>query len=590
MLAFLLFFAIGAGCAYGYSERYFSGRAEGEYAVVGTVITATVHRNYSVLVLSELSLDGKRENGKLRLTVTEEGLRVGDILSFRTNVTRVKREDVFSTTQKQNDFISDVRFVCASDEVVKTATSASPFLRLNAALYDRLHEGMYEDEANVAYALLTGSGGNMDATLSDAIRKGGIAHVFAVSGLHIGILFSAAYLVCAPLKRWRFVPAALLAFGYCALCSFTVSSMRAAIMCTVVGGLKAMGRKRDFLESISLSAVILLILFPAEWLSVGFRLSFGACIGLALFSGRLTRIFKRLRLPNFLASYLASSFAVQLFTFPILIEYFHYFSLWGTLLNFFVIPALPMLFLGLILCALIALAIPVATPVLTLSGGMIALLSYAFSVADLTAVLSGFTLGLSGAVWLLGSVALSERFYLSKRGRAITAVCLSVLVAVCAVAQNCVFFGCKIIAVQRQSGSCVLVQTAHETVLVADGAVTASDCTDFLDTRYCGRLAATVVLEEQPSALNGVAFLPSECIYALDARHTGLVNKQVRFAEQFKVGELAFRFLSADRLLLYCENRAVEICFTKPEATYSDLFVSGEAHVYYLTEGNVFQR
>ncbi len=593
LLVFLLFAGMGTLSSHAYTQNYFLGKPQGEYRVTARTSAVVHKRGYTTLTLDNLSLDGEEVAGKARVILSQEGIQVGDEVAFTASLSRYEVEDIFAEEEGLNDFIGNVRYVARVDEMEKTGVTSSPFLLLNRMLHADLHENMQSDEADVAYALLTGSGGNMDSTLSDAVRKGGIAHIFAVSGLHIGILFSAVYLVAKPLRRWRVLPASILAFCYCALCSFTVSSLRAAIMCTVGGVLRASGRKRDFIETISLSAFVLLLLFPAEWLSVGFRLSFGACVGLSLFSGSFTRGFSRLRLPRFLSSYLGSSLAVQLFTLPILVEAFGYLSLWSMLLNFFIIPAAPVLFLGLLACAALALIIPpLASFFYSISEGSLALLSYAFALFDFTDVFSGFSLGAGSVVWLIGCVALSERFRLSHAARAIVGSAFAVAFFLCVFFENVVAFGCRIDVSCTRENSIALVRTPDEQVLVIDDTSSLRHCNEFLSRKYGGELSAVVLLGDGARALNTAAFLPTEEIYYPTEQDVGLRETNVIAQKNFQIGGLTFTYQSPERLAITVQNAVIEISFSRTEALGADLFVGGTRGdlIFYLSSGIIITR
>ncbi len=587
----LIVFSVAAGAgallAHGTCQRFVTSLPTDQYAVTGTAVSVVHNNGYCSAILSELTIDGVSVGGNLRASITGEGYSVGDILSFEGKLTRVTEEDI--ANGEAYLFTEDIRYCANVDGAERTGESPNPFLRLNGALYSLLHANMEGDCADLSYALLTGSGGSVDGSLMNVVRRGGIAHIFAVSGLHIGILFSAIFLLLKPLGRWRVLPAALVAFLYCGLCGFTTSSLRAAVMCTVGGTLRAFGEKQDFLESIAIAALCVLCIFPAELLAVGFRLSFGACLGLALFSGSFSRGLKAIRLPSFLAEYLSASLAVQLFTLPVLVESFGYLSLWGMLLNFFVIPALPFLFLALIVCAALSLLItPLAPASLALPAGAIQLLLFALSAVDLTAVASGFSLGAGAVVWLVACVALSERFRLGRLARGVTAGALAILFALCVIVENCVFVGCKIESCVRGEGNCVLVRTPTESVLVIDGEISLAECEEFLSHRYAGTLTAVVLLDEELSALNVAGFLPSERVYALEERETGFTNREVIFGESFSVGELCFRFESPARLTMTAENTVVEFAFDAFEGFESDLFVgSGRRNLIFYCVGGI---
>ncbi len=586
VLLFAFFAGAGALCMHGAAERFLSGKAEGEYEVEGTVVSAVYREEAVTVTLEGLVFDGEGVSGRLQATLASEDVRVGDIVGFCANVRRYGEEDLVNGQTYY--LVEDVRYRASPAEFAITGRAASPFLSLNAAIYDCLQGGMTGEEADVAYALLTGSSGNLDGDFSDAVRRGGIAHIFAVSGLHIGILFSAVYLLGRPLGRWRLLPAALVAVFYSGLCAFTVSSVRAVVMCVAGGALRTFGQKRDFPESISLAALCVLLISPAEWLSAGFRLSFGACLGLALFSGSFSRLFARLRFPKFLGDYLGSCAGVQLVTFPILMESFGYWSLWGNLLNFIVIPALTFLFLGLILCTLFALLLPFwAAFFLAFPQSMLSLLMFVFAYADFSAVLTGFSLGAGGTVWLVACFFLSERFRLSARGRAVLGVWCALLIAACAVAENVVFFGCRVNVYADGDATAVLLRTPRTRVLILDGELSLRQAEDLRMRTYGGPLDAAVVLGEGEGGIHTAAFLGADAVYARDPVETGLRETPLVFARSFSVGGIDFRYESADRLVFWTEGVAVECCFDGEAALAADFSLAEGCGslIFYLYNG-----
>ena len=386
-ILFIAFAGLGAGLAHWERSRFAAGMPEGEYAVTGTVQSAAVQNGRTTATLVSLTLDGTPVAGKMSVTFASEEVAPADIVSFTAAVGRSPLPDN-GDVSAEYAYAGGVRYTASAGEFSVTGRSANPFLRLNAALRGVLYENMDSDSAGVAYALLTGNSRGMDGSFLAETRTGGIAHAFAVSGLHIGILYAAAMFLFRPLRRYAFLPAIALAACYSALCAFTVSSVRAVLMCAALGGNRFFGRKYDLLSSVSFAGLVTLLIAPAQIFTAGFRLSYGAVLGLALFSGSFSRGLRRLHVPAFLANYLAASAAVQIFTFPVMAEAFGYISVWGMLLNFFVIPALPVLFLPLIVCALFALCIPAAASVfLALPSGMIAALLFVFSAADFSAVL-----------------------------------------------------------------------------------------------------------------------------------------------------------------------------------------------------------
>lgn len=586
-LLLVVFAGIGMGCSALYTVRYCSGKESGEYAVSGTVVSASVRTGYSVLILDDLAFDGENTGGKCRVVLACEDVRTGDRLLISA---KVERADVHSSSL--SDYASDIRYSAKTGGYQKIGKSGNPFLLLNGAIYDRLHDHMGKDEADVAYALLTGSSGGMDGELLDSVRRGGIAHIFAVSGLHIGIVYAAVSVCFRKCGKWKIVPALVAAVCFSALSGFSVSSLRAVLMCTVLGVSRSFGRKSDFLQSIGFAALVVLCLFPAQWYAVGFRLSFGACLGLALFSGSLRRLFHRL--PHVFSEYLAATLSAQVVTFPVLIESFGYFSVWGTLLNLLIVPFMPLFFLCVLVFTLCALAIaPAATIFLAVPSGLISCFLYLFALSDFSLVLSGFALSAGSIVWIVGCVLLSERVRFSAALRSVSAVALTLLFALCIVSENVVLFGCKITSYSSGDGAAVLVQTRTDTVLLLDGDMTIKTCNDFLSRTYGGTLtAAIVVTDDEIAALNRAAFLRAKECRALDELTTGLRETEVRFGETFSYGELSFRYENSHKIMMIAEGLSVEIDFESGEALGSDLFLDGSSTrlQYFLKNGMLYTR
>lgn len=578
----------GAGVLVSYLStlRYSSLAEEGNYTVTATVERVAIANGVTEATLGDLCLDEVQTGGKAQVRLPTEELRAGDLILLKAKLTPVSLSSRYAQTQ----FSRDVRYRASATSFRWIGKSRNPFLLLDSAIYDTLHENMERDEADVCYALLLGNSSGMDSGLLTAIRYGGIAHIFAVSGLHIGILYGAVRLLFRKIGKWKELPALLFALLYTALCSFSPSSVRALIMCAAISLTGAFGRKADYLSVIGFAAFCILLFRPEQWLLAGFRLSFGACLGLALFSGGISRLF--FFLPRFLRSYLSSCLAVLLFTFPIQMEAFGYLSFWGLLLNFFLIPALPFFFLGLILFTLFALVIPPAAAVLAVPGGLVTLLLLLFSWADFSLVLTGFSLGAGSAVYLVFCLVMSERVRFRLPSRVVCSSLLALLFTLLVLFENAVFVGVKVIA-KGDDASLVYVQTAEAKILIIGENATLRACNDFLSRRVWGNLDVAVVLaEEEMKAINVAAFTGAKRIYAYRELATGLRETEICFSERFTAGGVRFSFESAHKLSLYAENVHAEVDFTGEEALSSDLFLDGKREdlTFFLQNGIIKEK
>lgn len=130
---------------------------------------------------------------------------------------------------------------------------------------------------------------------TDALRKAGLAHILAISGLHMGLLAGTAYWVftfllvqISPLSRRYDVRkfAAILGIGaataYLILSGASVATQRAYIMAVIVFLAVILNRRAISVRSVSVAAAITLVLHPEALLSVGFQMSFAAVLALVV--------------------------------------------------------------------------------------------------------------------------------------------------------------------------------------------------------------------------------------------------------------------------------------------------------------------
>ncbi len=160
---------------------------------------------------------------------------------------------------------------------------------LRRQLADHVAQAAGPRAGGLAATLASGDRSGLSQADQEALRGSGLAHLLAISGLHMGIVCGLVYLLVrrglalvAPLAlRWPVqrvaAAAALLAGGiYLALSGASVSTQRAYIMAAVFFGAILMDRSPVSLRSFAIALAAIVILYPETVLSPGFQMSFAA--------------------------------------------------------------------------------------------------------------------------------------------------------------------------------------------------------------------------------------------------------------------------------------------------------------------------
>lgn len=206
-------------------------------------------------------------------------------------------------------------------------------------------------------ALILGERGLVSTDLREKFNQAGVGHVLAISGLHVGMVAAISFAVALRilalipwvLKRaWVRKGAALLSLvpvlGYGIIAGLSPSTQRAMVMVTVFLLSFWIGRRHDWLNTLALAALVILVVFPPALLSISFQLSFTAVlaivIGTRFWPGRDVQVESTLwkRVLRRLLAFLWVSALAILGTLPLVLHYFNQVSLVGLAANLIVVP------------------------------------------------------------------------------------------------------------------------------------------------------------------------------------------------------------------------------------------------------------
>ena len=252
------------------------------------------------------------------------------------------------------------------------------FLKYRNQLLSRLNPVAEEndDAYAVVAAMALGDKSALTQELKDVYSVTGASHILALSGLHLGIIYTLLSLFVFS-RRWQMLSQIIIMLSiwcFVFLVGMSTSVMRSAVMLSVYALLSLGHRDRMSVNTLAFTAIVMLMVSPMSLFDVGFQMSYMAVLSILLFVPLMESIFSAEYLMShwvvkWLWGMVTVSLSAQIGTAPLITYYFGRFSCYFLPTNFIVIPA-AMLILYL---SLVVLLVP----------------SLAFILFDIVAMLNG---------------------------------------------------------------------------------------------------------------------------------------------------------------------------------------------------------
>lgn len=365
------------------NEQY---QTEGVYAQVNGSVSQIVEKDdYVQLVLTKatvlLKIEVQQDQGNQNLSSEELCLLVNcDTKQFSSNpvfvgdVVQIKgKVKAFSAARNEGEFDSlsyyqsiGIHYKVSANKVEKIADGKDQLLPALTVIRSRLKQ-VYQNIADQAQAgiyasIVLGDKSDLDVETKELYQVSGIAHLLAISGLHIAIIGMTLYRILRRLGL-QFLPSGFMS-GMIMICyglmtGNGISTTRAIIMFLFSIAAEITGRTYDILSAMAFSAMYLIGHNPYVIQNSGFLLSFGAIIGITLIEPAMEKITKVRNIENIwlkrFSQSLLISISINLFTLPIIL--YHYFQVptYSFLLNLFVIPLMSIVMMCSVMAGLVGL-------------------------------------------------------------------------------------------------------------------------------------------------------------------------------------------------------------------------------------------
>lgn len=287
------------------------------------------------------------------------------------------------------------------------------------------------ESAGIVKAMLVADKSTLDKNIKKLYSENGIAHIMAISGVHVAIIGMTLYGFLRKLRIGRLISgtfsiAIIILYGI--MTGMSSSTERAVIMLILSIAAEYFGRKTDAPTSMGFAMIIMVLGNPYVILDAGFQLSFAAITGVTVVAPQLRKLLRMFKgfiketdekkkqkhkkimslrkMIIKLIDALVVGIASFITTTPVIIYYYYQFPPYSILINLIVIPLVSLIVGGSILVVLTGLFFAGAAVVMTYPVRLI-LFGYKY--------LCIFASGLPGASVLVGHISIGMLFvyYLS---------------------------------------------------------------------------------------------------------------------------------------------------------------------------------
>lgn len=356
--------------------------------IIGTVMSSSIEKEYQIQYLIKLEqIDGKKDKtGKKIILIWKKGRKnvsfsYGDRILITGTYEKLEgARNEGGYDEEKNGKANGIWGKIIGEKIEKLESkpkNLSYFIyRFKVNLENRVQKELDKENAMLFQAIILGDKNNLPKEVKENFQKSNVSHLLALSGTHIGYLLLFVNSMTNFIKgkeRIKQICLILLLMAFCILTGNTPSVFRACFMTCYGIGAKILGRKVDKKTAISFPALLTLLRNPYTIYHLGFLFSYLGILAILFVSPILSNILKRktkekktihentkekrLRVVKENAKrrreiirtfqtklmqkgkdMIAITISVYLVLLPILLVYFHTFSLTSIITNLLITP------------------------------------------------------------------------------------------------------------------------------------------------------------------------------------------------------------------------------------------------------------
>lgn len=340
---------------------------------------------YCRIILDHIKIDHKSYPAKLRLNISTkmaEFLQINDQLTVSGRIYPIPMpSSLYGYFARRAAFLQGIAGTVNVKNLKNHKKSEiNTFKQHRFAITQKLLSNIEQPYGSIAAALVTGERSYIPHELRQFFIDAGLAHILAISGLHLSIISGIIFLLLRRLlcmmpitsvffsaKKISACLTVIATMFYMALANFGIPVQRSFVMISIAMLAICLDRTPFSMRSLAIAASTILIIAPESILSASFQLSFIAVLGLLAFYestwfGIREKLFQNSS--NFLGTkkillmllgILATTFIASLATTPYSIAFFQRFTLQSILGNLLAIPLISLVVMPLGLISVLSL-------------------------------------------------------------------------------------------------------------------------------------------------------------------------------------------------------------------------------------------
>ena len=311
--------------------------------------------------------DNKETNDNITLLIYDrsgmfENIKVGSIIKFKPY--RFYKSDLFyNDTPSSSLYANDLKYTSSVlIEDVEYLGFDKTFAEIvKDKIKNNISFGLTNENTEIAYSALFGDKDLLSDKQYSVYKLSGVAHLLAVSGLHVGIIAGILQKILnfKKTKRWwKFSIIALFMLAYMYLCGYSVSIIRASIMSIIFMIADLMGREHDPFNSIAVAGIVVYAINPLCIFDVGFLLSFGCVVGIVILFMPIQKALAKTKMPQNVVKSLSMSLSTTIAIVVIMAYYFRTLNIISIVANVILIPIFTIAFTAVFVVSFVSLLIP----------------------------------------------------------------------------------------------------------------------------------------------------------------------------------------------------------------------------------------